>query len=121
MDSSSEGLGAVLLQDDRPVAYVSRTLSQAEKHYAQIEKEALDIVFGAERFHQYIYGRKTEVESDHKPLQVILPKPLENASPRLQRMMLRLQRYDLCVKYKPGKELVIADTLSRSSLENRKT
>ena len=74
------------------------------------------IVFGAERFHQYIYGRNVAVTTDHKPLEAILNKPLSAAPARLQRMMLRLQKYDLTVHHKPRKEIPIADTLSRLHL-----
>ena len=55
-----------------------------------------------------------EVETDHNPLEAITKKPLSMAPPRLQRMLLRLQRYDFTAKYKPGKEMVLADTLSRA-------
>lgn len=113
-DASSEGLGAGLLQDNQPVAFASRSLTQTEKNYAQIEKEMLAIVFAAEHFHQYIYGQKVEVISDHKPLQVIVKKPLHKASPRLQLMMLKLLRYNLEVKYQPGSQMYVADTLSRA-------
>lgn len=68
VDASSEGLGAVLLQEGQPVAYGSRALTDSQKCYVQIEKELLAIVFGCEKFHQYLYGRKVHVESDHKPL-----------------------------------------------------
>ena len=84
--------------------------------YAQIENETLAIVYGVQKFHQFIYGRPTEVESDHKPLQYILNRPLHQAPLRLQTMMLTLQRYDLKVKYRPGVELSVADALSRSYL-----
>lgn len=56
-DSSKDGLGACLLQDGHPVCYASRALTDTEKRYAQIEKELLAIVFAANRFHQYVYGR----------------------------------------------------------------
>ena len=112
-DASEGGLGAALLQDGRPLAYASRALTSAERNYAQIEKELLAIVFATERFHQYTYGRSVIVESDHKPLEAILAKPLVAAPKRLQKMILRLQRYDLDVRYKKGRELCIADTLSR--------
>ena len=115
-DASKNGLGACLLQDNKPVCYASRTLTSAEENYAQIEKEALAIVFATERFHQYTYGRHTEVHTDHKPLEAIMCKPLVKAPLRLQRMLLRLQRYDLSVNWKPGKEMTIADTLSRATL-----
>ena len=117
VDASSKGLGAVLLQDGKPLAYASRALTPAQERYAQIEKETLAIVDGTQKFHQFIYGRPTQVESDHKPLQYILSKPLHQAPLRLQKMMLTLQRYDLKVKYLgPGSELSVADALSRSYL-----
>ena len=114
-DSSKDGLGACLLQDGRPVCYASRALTDTEKRYAQIEKELLAIVFAAKRFHQYVYGRPVTVQSDHKPLEVIVRKPLSKAPARLQGMLLQLQRYDLQVTYTPGKHMYIADTLSRAT------
>ena len=117
VDASSKGLGAVLLQDGKPLAYASRALTPTQERYAQIEKETLAIVYGAQKFHQFIYGRPTHVESDHKPLQYILSKPLHQAPLRLQKMMLTLQQYDLKVKYLPGSELSVADALSRSYLQ----
>ena len=71
-DASEYGLGAALLQNGQAVAFASRSLSQTERQYAQIEKECLAIVFSCERFSQYLAGReKLTVESDHKPLQSI--------------------------------------------------
>ena len=116
VDASQEGLGAVLIQSERPVAYASRSMTDCEKRYAQIEKEMLAIVFGLEHFHYYVYGHQTIVESDHKPLEAIVKKPLSSAPPRLQRMLLRLMKYEILLKYKPGKEMSIPDTLSRASL-----
>ena len=116
VDASSKGLGAVLFQDEKPLAYGSRALTPAQQHYAQIEKETLAIVYEAQKFHQFIYGRPTVVESDHKPLQYILNRPSHQAPLRLQKMMLTLQRYELKVKYRPGVELSVADALSRSYL-----
>lgn len=94
-DASKNGLGACLLQDEQPICYASRTMTPAEENYAQIEKETLAIVFSMERFHQYTYGRHTIVHSDHKPLEAIMKKPLSKAPLRLQRMLLRLQQYDI--------------------------
>ena len=87
-----------------------------ERNYAQIEKELLAIVFGLERFHQFTYGVPVWVESDHKPLEMITRKALHMAPKRLQRMLLRLQQYSITVVYKPGKDMHLADTLSRSCL-----
>ncbi|KAJ8365224.1 hypothetical protein SKAU_G00140550 [Synaphobranchus kaupii] len=115
-DASQHGLGAVCLQNDRPVAFASRALTETESRYAQIEKELLALVYACTKFHHYIYGRPVTVETDHQPLITILKKPLHTASARLQRMMLRLQRYNLNVIYKRGKELYVADALSRAHL-----
>lgn len=115
VDASSEGLGARMLQKGQPVAYSSRSLTKSEKNYAQIEKEMLAIVFGCTKFHQYVYGHKVNIESDHKPLEGLFKKPLSAAPPRVQRMMLRIQKYDVSVNYVPAKELYIADTLSSAT------
>ena len=79
-----------------------------------IEKELLAIVYGCTRFHQYVYGKKVRVETDHKSLEPLFKKPLFQALQRLQLVILRLQRYDLQVEYEPGKNLYIPDTLSRA-------
>ena len=116
-DASQSGLGAALLQNGQPVAYASRALTPTECRYAQIEKELLSIVFACERFDTYLYGRSlVTVESDHKPLTSIQHKPLFAAPTRLQRMLLRLQRYNLQIIYKRGEEMHLADTLSRAYL-----
>lgn len=115
VDSSSEGLGAVLLQNKAPVAYASKTLTDTQRNYAQIEKELLAIVFGCQRFRQYIYGKRILVETDHKPLESIFKKNIEKCPLRLQRLLINLQNYDIEVKYVPGAKLYLADTLSRAS------
>ncbi|XP_045446678.1 uncharacterized protein K02A2.6-like [Melitaea cinxia] len=114
VDSSKDGLGAVLLQNGLPVAYASKALSECQQRYAQIEKELLAILFGCERFHQFIFGRHITIETDHNPLIGIIKKPLNSTSPRIQRMLIKLQKYEFNLVYKRGKELYIADTLSRS-------
>ncbi len=119
-DASEYGLGATLLQDNQPVAYASRSLSPAERNYAQIEKEALAIVFACEKFDQYIHGREeVTVESDHKPLIPIFKKPIHRAPKRLQRMLLRLQKYNLTLEFKPGVQMYIADWLSRMMMSQK--
>lgn len=119
VDASKEGLGVVLLQDDLPVAYASKALNLTQQAYAQIEKETLAIVFGCERFHQYIYGKNFIVESDHKPLEAIFKKPLHECPARLQRMRMKLLQYDATIVYKKRKELYLADALSRASIDDK--
>jgi hypothetical protein len=93
-DASSTGLGAVIMQDGKPVEYASRSMTRTERDsYAQIEKEMLAISFALHRFDTYVYARDVTVETDHKPLISIVKKALTAAPKRLQRMLLRLQRY----------------------------
>ncbi|KAK7912921.1 hypothetical protein WMY93_013132 [Mugilogobius chulae] len=118
VDASKHGLGAVLMQEGRPIAYASKSLTPTEVNYAQIEKELFAVLFGCKRFHTYIYGRQIVVESDHKPLESILKKPISCAPARLQRMLLQLQRYDIQIVHRPGKDIPVADTLSRKPLHD---
>ena len=118
VDASQKGLGAVLLQEGKPVAFASKALTPTQERYAQIEKEALAIVFGCEKFHHYIFGRSVVIESDHKPLEIIATKPLHAVPLRLQRMLIRLQLYNPTIRYKSGREIPVADTLSRHYIES---
>ena len=93
-------------------------MTETQQRYAQIEKEFLAIQFGLKRFHQYVYGQRVVVETDHMPLLGIIKKPISQISPRLQRMRSRIDPYDYELVYRPGSELVLADTLSRASLRD---
>ena len=115
VDASQRGLGAVLLQADGPVEFASKLLTATESRYSNIEREMLAVLFGLEKFHYYAYGRHVVVESDHKPLEAIFKKHLSSAPPRIARMMLRIQKYDAEIKYVPGKDIPVADALSRIS------
>ena len=115
-DASQKELGVVLMQSGKSIAYANWALMQMETWYAQIEKEALSIVFALEKFHQYFFVRKTIVESDHKPLEMIILKPLSRALKRLQGMLMRILQYDVYIKHKKGSEMLIADTLSHAYL-----
>ena len=113
-DASDCGLEAVLLQAGRPVAFASRTMTETERRYSQIEKEYLALVFGCTRFDHYLRGReKITAVTDHRPLETILAKSINSAPKRLQRMMLRLQKYRLNIVYKKGTQMYISDHLSR--------
>ena len=113
VDASKTGLGAALLQEGKPITFASKALTDTEQRYANIERELLAVVFGCERFHTYVFGKEFTVETDHKPLEQIHEKSLASTPPRLQRMMLRLQHYDVRIQYRPGREMILADSLSR--------
>ena len=116
VDASKSGLGAAIFQEGKPVAFASKSLTPTEEKYAQIEKELYAVLFGCRRFHQYLYGQEITVRTDHKPLESITKKALATAPPRLQRMLLQLQKYNLKIVHIPGKEIPVADTLSRKYL-----
>ncbi|UYV84616.1 K02A2.6-like, partial [Cordylochernes scorpioides] len=122
-DASPIGLGAVLIQTQqngikRPIAYASRSLTDTEKRYSQIEKETLGFVWAIEHFNTYIWGRKFVLKTDHKPLIYMLnPKNGAVLPPRIQRLSWRLQPYDFEIEFIQGKQN-IADIFSRQPLSN---
>ena len=99
------------------MAYASRSLSETEQRYAQIEKEALAITWACSKFSDYILGRRFLIETDHKPLIPLLnTKNLDALPPRILRFRLRLAKFDYIVFHVPGKLLYAADALSRAPM-----
>ena len=117
-DVSQSGLGCALLQDGKPIHFASRALTSTESNMAQIQKELLAIVFATKKFRHYIYGKQVTVETDHKPLVTILNRPLSDAPASLQKMLLKLQSYDLNLVHKSTTQMQISDTLSRAYLRD---
>jgi hypothetical protein len=118
-DASCSGLGAVLYQlhgdKRRPVCFISRSLTDAEKNYATIEKEALAVSWACERLAEYVLGMDFLVETDHKPLVPLLSTTeIAKMPPRIQRFRLRLTRFSPKISHVPGKNQVTADALSRA-------
>jgi len=115
-DASQHGLGATLEQqigdEWHPILYASRTMTSSEMNYCQLEKELLSVVFACNKFHEYIYGKAIVIENDHKPLMSITQKHLCKAPPRIQRMLLFLQKYEFVLYYVPGKQMILADSLA---------
>ena len=104
---------------EQPIGFVSRTLAPAERKYAQVEKEALAIIFGVKKFHQYFLERRFTILSDHKPLMYLLSEVKgvpSLASARIQHWALTLSAYEYAIWYRPGKDLANADALSRLPL-----
>ena len=118
-DASSYGMGGVLLQkegtDWEPVFYASRSLTDTEQRYAQVEKEALAVTWCCEKFEDFLVGLPTfTVETDHKPLLALMKtKLLDELTPRIQRFRMRMMRFSYNIIHVPGKNLATADTLSR--------
>ena len=104
---------------EHPICFAFRSLTPAEKKYSQLDKEALAIVFGFTRFHQYLYGRNFTLLTDHKPL-VHLFNPTRSipqmAASRIQRWNLTLSAYSYTIRFKPGKDNSNADALLRLPL-----
>ena len=100
--ASSRGMGAVLMQKWKPIAFASKSLSDAETRYTNNGREMLAVVFGCERFHTYVFGKSVTIESDHRPLEMIHLNNLSAAPQRLQRMLLRIHPYAITIRYRPG-------------------
>lgn len=119
-DASDVAIGAILSQivndEDLPIAYASRVLNDAERHYSTVEKELLAIVWSVKRFRPYLFGQSFKIRTDHKPLIFLYNN--KNPSSRLVRWRVDMDEYQYEIEYKSGKSNLNADALSRIILPN---
>ena len=116
-NASQKGVGAWIRQidsngKDRIVAMASRSLSDTESRYSDIERECLAVMFSLEKFEYYLLGRHTLVETGHSPLEQIFKKNIAEAPARFQRLLLRCMKIDIEARYRRGETIPVADALS---------
>ena len=123
-DASIDGLGAVLEQpvsDDpedgmKPISYISRTTTEAERNYSITDLEAAAVVFAVKKFRVYLYGRPFHIITDHSALQFMFKSKCGSA--RVMRWALQLQEFDFKIIHRPGATNVMADALSRNPVDD---
>ena len=115
MDASKKGFGAIILQDNKPIYFASRSLTLAEKNYQNLEQECMAAIWGMEKFHFYLYGKEFLLQMDQKPLTSIFKKHLVDVSPRVWRITMCSWLYMFKTEWIPGKDNAITDKLSRVS------
>ena len=112
-DASMNGLGTCLLQDEKPIYFASKALTEVQRGYVAIELESLAVAWAMEKFHHFLYGNHFLLETDQKSLETTLSRSLNQATPRLQRILNRTFPYNFNVCYLPGLKYQLADCLSR--------
>ena len=111
-DASIKGIVACLLQGDKPVYFASKALTDAQKGYVAIKLESLAVAWAIEKFHHLLYASHFILENGQKQLEAILSKSLNQATSRLQWILIRTFTYHFIVKYIPGITNQLADCLS---------
>ena len=112
-DASTKGLGTCLLQDEKPIYFTSKALTETQMGYVAIKIESLAVAWAVEKFHHFLYGCHFILETDQKLLEAILSRSLNQATSRLQHILIRTLPYNFTVRYIPGPKNLLADCLSR--------
>ena len=113
MDASKKGLGACIIQKGKVVCYASRALTKTEQNYQNLEREALGTIWGMEKFHNFLYGKKFTLETNQKPVS-IYKKHMIDISLWVQRLIVvSFPFLPFKVVYKKGVDIPVADALSR--------
>ena len=110
-DASGEGIGAVLMQNNHPIAFESRKLKDYECHYSIYDKEMLAILHALTKFRQYLVGARFKVKTDHNSLKYFLEQ--KELNERQHKCLSKIQAYDFEIEYLKGKSNVVADAFSR--------
>ena len=117
-DASIKGLGACLPQEGKPIYFASKALTEAQKGYVGIELESLVVAWVMEKFHHFLHSNHFILETDQNPLEAILSKSLNQATPWLQRILIRTFPYHFIVHHILGPTNQLADCLSRLGTQN---
>ena len=112
-DASINGLGTWLLQDEKPVHFTSKALTEAQRGYIAIELKSLAVAWAMEKSHHFLYGNQFLLETEQKPLETILSRSLNQATPRLQRILIRTFPYNFHHVLSARTKNQLADCLSR--------
>ena len=110
-EASIKGLGTSLLQEEKQVYFVREALTEAQWEYVATELESLAVAWAMEKFHHFLYASHFISETDQKPLEAILSKSINQATPRLPRILIRTFPYHFIVQYIPGLSNQLADCL----------
>ena len=113
-DASRVGLGCVLMQDGKVIAYASKQLKKHERNYPTHDLELAAVVFALKLWRHYLYGESCDIFTDHKSLKYIFTQKELNL--RQRRWLELIKDYDLTIHYHPGKANVVADALSRTGV-----
>ena len=112
-DTSTTGLGACLLQDDKPIYFTIKALTKTQRGYVAIKIESLAVSWAVEKFHHFLYGCHFILETDQEPPEAILSRSLNQVTPQLQCILIRTLPYNFTIRYIPSPKNLLADCLSR--------